>query len=194
LEEVVRTMGTVPAFPSGRPLTRADLESMPDDGHRFELVDGVLVMSPSPRPLHQRAVARLLAALTLTCPADMEVLPAPVDVILADDTVLIPDVIVGMRENFTLRGLEGPPVLAVEVHSPSTRLVDLELKRAKLEEAGCPNYWLVDPDIPTLRCLALRNRRYVETHSLAGEEFAELAEPYPIRLSPESLVNPYGID
>ena len=77
---------------------------------------------------------------------------------------------------------------------PRGDTVHLELKRAKLEEAGCPHYWLVDPDIPTLRCLALRNRRYVETHSLAGEEFAELAEPYPIRLSPESLVNPYSID
>ncbi len=187
-------MVSVPAFPSGRPLTRADLESMPDDGHRFELVDGVLVMSPSPRPLHQRAVARLLAALTAQCPTDLEVLPAPVDVILADDTVLIPDVIVGRRANFTRSGLAGPPVLAVEVHSPSTRLVDLELKRARLQEAGCPHYWLVDPDIPTLRCLALRDGRYVETHSLAGEEFAELAEPYPVRLSPDGLVNPYGID
>lgn len=141
-------MEAIPAFSSGRPLTKADLESMPDDGHRFELVDGVLVMSPSPRPLHQRAVARLLVALTRNCPADLEVLPAPVDVVLADDTVLIPDVIVGKRENFTLRGLDGPPVLAIEVHSPSTRLVDLELKRARLELAGCPHYWLVDPDTP----------------------------------------------
>ncbi|MFD1044995.1 Uma2 family endonuclease [Kibdelosporangium lantanae] len=167
---------------------------MPDDGHRFELVDGVLVMSPSPRPLHQRAVARLLAALTQNCPADLEVLPAPVDVILADDTVLIPDVVVGRRENYSTRGLEGPPVLAIEVHSPSTRLVDLELKRARLQEAGCPHYWLVDPDIPTLRCLTLRGGVYEVTYSLAGPEFADLAEPYPVRLSPDALVNPYGID
>lgn len=185
-------MEIVPAFPSGRPLTWADLEAMPDDGHRYELVDGVLVMSPSPRPVHQRAVARLLAALTPNCPRDLEVLPAPVDVVLADDTVLIPDVVVGRRADFTERGLIGAPVLAVEVHSRSTRLVDLELKRARLEIARCPNYWLVDPTVPSLRCLVLGESGYVEAVFVEGAEFAELDQPYPVRLSPANLVNAYG--
>jgi Uma2 family endonuclease len=184
-------MGTVPTFPSGRPLTWADLEAMPDDGHRFELVDGVLLMSPSPRPLHQRAVARLLAALTPGCPRELEVLPAPVDVVLAEDTVLIPDVVVGLRSEFTEHGLMGPPVLAVEVLSPSTRLIDIELKRARLQEARCPHYWIVDPGVPALRCLTLTPDGYVETHSVHGAEFVELDQPYPVRISPASLVTPY---
>ncbi|HEX3790488.1 MAG TPA: hypothetical protein VHW44_21665 [Pseudonocardiaceae bacterium] len=49
---------------------------MPDDGYRYELVDGVLLMSPAPRPVHQRVVARLLVALTSGCPREWEVLPA----------------------------------------------------------------------------------------------------------------------
>lgn len=104
-------MGHVPVFSHthAASLTRADLESLPDDGYRYELVDGVLLMSPSPRPVHQRAVARLLAALGENCPREMEVLPAPVDVELAEDTVLIPDVVVGLRERFGERGLVGLP-------------------------------------------------------------------------------------
>jgi Uma2 family endonuclease len=90
-------MGVVPVSPQGRPLTWADLETFPDDGYRYELVDGALLMSPSPRPVHQRVVARLLGALTPGCPRDWEVLPAPVDVVLADDTVLIPDVVIGFQ-------------------------------------------------------------------------------------------------
>ena len=95
-------MERVRSFSQGRPLTWADLESFDDDGYRYEIVDGTLLMSPSPRPLHQRVVARLLTVLGEHCPRDLEVLPAPVDVVLADDTVLIPDVVVGRRaENRT---------------------------------------------------------------------------------------------
>ncbi|MEJ2856450.1 MULTISPECIES: Uma2 family endonuclease [unclassified Saccharothrix] len=181
--------GVPPAFASGRPLTWVDLESMPDDGRRYELVDGVLLVSPSPRPVHQRAVARLVIALTAVCPPDWEVLPAPVDVVLAEDTVFIPDVVVGDRSAFTSRALIGPPVLAVEVHSPRTRLVDLELKRAKLEESGCPHYWLVDPDLPALRCLALRDGVYEEVAVSEGATVVELDEPFRVRLSALSLVS-----
>ncbi|GAA0606531.1 Uma2 family endonuclease [Kutzneria viridogrisea] len=185
-------MGTVPAFPHGMPLTRADLEAMPDDGHRYELVDGTLIMSPSPRPLHQRIVARLVIALTMNCPAHLEVLPAPVDVVLADNTVLIPDVVVGRRSDFTTSHLAGIPELAIEVLSPSTRLVDLELKRARLQEAGCPNYWLIDPELPELRCLALRGGVYSQVLTAVGDEIIEVSAPFTVSLSPGQLVAPYG--
>ncbi|WP_216216340.1 Uma2 family endonuclease [Amycolatopsis aidingensis] len=185
-------MGSVPPFPHGRPLTKADLEAIPDDGHRYELVDGVLVMSPSPRPVHQRAVARLLELLGRSCPRWLEVLPAPVDVVLAEDTVLIPDVIVARREDFTDRALVGPPVLAVEVLSRSTRLVDLQLKRAKLAEAGCPHYWVVDPDEPSVRCFVRQDDQLVVRTTVVGTETAELDEPYPVQVSAQSLVSTYS--
>ncbi|WP_229052029.1 Uma2 family endonuclease [Aeromicrobium sp. Leaf350] len=78
----------VPAVPSrGRPFTRADLESLPDDGRRYELLDGVLVVSPAPRVSHQIASARLFTMLQdAAAPAGLLALYAPVDVALADDT------------------------------------------------------------------------------------------------------------
>ncbi|WP_425484887.1 Uma2 family endonuclease [Amycolatopsis anabasis] len=148
-------------------------------------------MSPSPRPVHQRAVSRLLEALTRNCPRWLEVLPAPVDVMLAEDTVFIPDVVVGDRDAFTERGLVGPPELAVEVLSRSTRLVDLELKRAKLAEAGCPNYWIVDPDEPSMLVFVRRGDEYVQHAKLIGTESADLDQPYPVQVSPASLVSAY---
>jgi Uma2 family endonuclease len=181
-----------PGFPPGRSLTRTDLEAMPHDGHRYELVDGVLVVSPSPRPLHQRAIARLMGVLEPSCPSAHEVLPAPVDVVLADDCVLIPDVVVGRREDFTEQALVGPPLLAIEVLSPRTKHFDLELKRAKFAEAGCPHYWVVDPNEPHVRCWALDGGEdYVEIASVSGEQPLQLTEPFSILLRPADLVSPF---
>jgi Uma2 family endonuclease len=165
---------------------------MPHDGHRYELVNGILIVSPSPRPLHQRAIARLMSVLEPTCPLAFEVLPAPVDVVLAEDSVLIPDVVVGRREDFTQQALVGPPVLAVEVLSPRTKHFDLHLKRARFAEAGCPHYWVVDPDEPRVWCWALGSGPdYIEVASAGGEEVLRLAEPFPVDFRPIELVTPY---
>lgn len=184
-------MGTVPVFPHGEQLTRRDLESIDDDGHRYELVDGVLLMSPSPRPLHQRVVARVLAAVTTACPRDYEALPAPVDVVLADNTVLVPDVVVGHRKDYTERALVGVPVLAVEVISPSSRLIDTQLKRARLAESGCPNYWLIDPTSATLHCLTLHDGEYQTVAEISGDDTLNLTDPYPVALNPAKLIADY---
>jgi len=184
-------MGTVPVFGHREPLTRSDLESITDDAHRYELVDGVLLMSPSPRPLHQRVVARVLAAVVPGCPRDCEALPAPVDVVLAEDTVLIPDVVVGRRADYTERALVGVPVLSVEVISPSSRLIDTKLKRAKLAEAGCPHYWIVDPYVPSVLCLTLRDGEYVTAAEAKADHGIELDVPFPVSLVAEDLVSDY---
>ncbi|TVT06136.1 Uma2 family endonuclease [Amycolatopsis bartoniae] len=178
-------------FGHREPFTRRDLESIADDGHRYELVDGVLLMSPSPRPLHQRVVARVLAAVSRNCPADCEALPAPVDVVLADDTVLIPDVVVGRRGDYTERALVGVPVLAVEVISPSSRLIDTELKRARLAAAGCPNYWLVDPYVPDVLCLSLAGDAYVTLAKASHDQPIAVDQPFPVTLNPAELVSDY---
>ena len=70
---------------------------------------------------------------------------APFAVGLADDTEVQPDILVAPRAQFTERDLPAPPLLAVEVLSPSTRRVDLLLKRDRYEEAGIASYWIVDP-------------------------------------------------
>jgi Uma2 family endonuclease len=169
-------------LPFGRPLTRADLETMPDDGHRYELIDGVLIVSPGPRLRHQTVVGNLHLLLRAGCPSDLQVLFAPFAVALADDTEVQPDLLVAPRAQFTEKELPGPPLLAIEVLSPSTRRVDLLLKRDRLQSAGVPSYWLVDPDALTVTVLELRDGTYVESAVVEGDMPYDVANPYPIQI------------
>ena len=152
-------MGTVTTLPRSRPLTRADLDTMPDDGHRYELIDGVLIVTPAPSATHQTVVLELAVLLRARSPSDQKVFIAPFDVALADDTIMQPDVLVARRSDLTERDLPAAPVLAVEVLSPSTRRIDLTLKLSRLAAAGCPHYWVVDPIEPALNGLAAPRRR-----------------------------------
>jgi Uma2 family endonuclease len=181
-------METVTTLPRSRPLTRADVETMPDDGHRYELVDGTLVVTPAPSRQHQRAVRNLVVVLTQACPGAFEVLPAPFDVALSDDTVLQPDVLVARRTDFTDRGLPTAPLVAIEVLSASTRRIDLMLKRSRYEAAGCPSYWVIDPDEPSLTAWQLRGGEYVEVAHVVGDQEFEAVTPYPVRIIPARLV------
>lgn len=174
-------------LPRGRALTHRDLDSMPDDGHRYELLDGVLVVSPAPRFRHQDAVGRLFKSLDAAASGDLKVLFAPFDVLLADDTVIQPDLLVAPRKAFTDRDLPGPPLLAVEVLSPSTRGIDLMLKKERLQRAGCPHYWVVDPDEPSITAWTLVDGAYVEVARATGEDPFDVSEPLAVRLTPSSL-------
>ena len=181
-------MEAVTQLPRGREFTRSDLERMPDDGHRYELIDGSLVVTPAPKPLHQRAAFRLARLLDDACPSELEVLMAPLDVVLGANTVLQPDVLVARRDDFTERDLPTAPLLAVEVISPSTRLVDRNLKRARYEAAGCPSYWVVDPDVPSLTAWDLVEGAYVEVAAVVGVETFESRLPFPVSVTPSDLV------
>jgi Uma2 family endonuclease len=178
-----------PGLPFGRPLVRADLDDLPDDGHRYELIDGVLVVSPGPQLPHQDAVGNLHLLLRAACPPELKVVLAPFPVALADDTEVQPDLIVAPRDQFTRRELPGPPLLAVEVLSPSTRRIDLLLKRDRLQAAGVTSYWLVDPDEPSLTVLELVDGRYVETAAGTGADVVEVRRPFPLRVVPAALLD-----
>ena len=182
-------MSTVTTLPRSRPLTYEDLAAMPDDGHLYELIDGTLIVSPAPGMRHQRAVTRLWALLDAVCPPDLEVFVARFDVVLAPDTVLEPDVLVAHHADLTEKNLPAPPALAVEVLSPSTRRVDLLLKRSRLEAAGCPSYWVVDPDEPRLIAWELRGGSYERVADVRGDEPFEARVPYPVTVVPAALVS-----
>jgi Uma2 family endonuclease len=181
-------MEAVTLLPHGRALTRADLDTMPDDGHRYELIDGSLVVSPGPTPRHQLAVTRLVLTLAGAAPDGIDVLAARLDVALSDSTVLQPDVVVAPRSAFGERDLPTAPLLAVEVLSPSTRLIDLNTKRIAYEEAGCASYWVVDPAVPSLVAWELVGSRYVEVAHVVGDEPAELDLPFPVVVTPSAMV------
>ncbi len=181
-------MEPVTTLPRSRPLTYEDLATMPDDGHRYELIDGVLIVSPAPLTRHQRAVGNLHLLLRADTPAEYEVFLAPTDVVLARDTVLQPDLVVARRADLTERNLPAAPVLAVEVASPSTMLIDLNLKKARLEAAGCAHYWVVDPAGATIRVWDLADEVYVPGGAAAGEESLGVARPWPMTIVPAELL------
>jgi Uma2 family endonuclease len=178
----------VPWRPSG-PLTRDDLARMPNDGHRYELVDGALIMTPGPSLRHQTVVVNLLVQLKAACPRDLQVLVAPFDVVIAPDTVMQPDLLIAHREDFGERELPMAPLLAVEVLSPSTRRIDLMLKWSRLEAAGCPAYWVVDPDTPSLIAWEMRDGAYAQVAKVTGDEVARLRLPFDVSVVPADLTS-----
>lgn len=180
-------MNSVTALPRSRPLTRADLETMPDDGHRYELVDGALIVTPAPSYRHQGAVGELHLLLRQSCPAELVVLMAPFAVALAPDTELQPDLLVARRSDMTPRELPGAPLLAVEVLSPSTRRIDLTLKRSRLESARCPSYWVLDPELVELTAWELLDDAYVEVASVRGDETWTCERPFAVTVSARAL-------
>jgi Uma2 family endonuclease len=177
-----------------RPFTRADLEDVPDDSrYRHEIIDGVLIVSAAPGRIHQRAVGRLYRRLDDACTPEFEVLIAPFAVGLAEDTEMQPDILVARQDQLTDRELLGPPALAVEVLSPSTRLIDLNVKRARFERAGTRSFWVVDPVARPAEArlviweLADEGRYRQVAEVIGGEKFtAEL--PYPVSVVPAELV------
>ncbi len=181
-------MTVMTTLPWGRELTRDDLDALPDDGHRHELLDGVLIMSPAPGRRHQRALARLHLLMAAAAPAELEVLFAPFDVILARDTILEPDLLIAARSAFTDRDLPGPPLLAVEILSPSTRRFDLLLKKARFEAAGCPSYWVIDPDEPSIIAWDLVDGTYAETAHVRGADTFRARSPFAVEFRPNDLV------
>lgn len=171
------------------PLTRRDLDEMPDDGHRYELIDGVLIVTPAPSYGHQSVSGQLHLALVAACPPDQKVLYAPFDVAISDDTIMQPDLLVARRSDFTRRDLPTAPLLALEILSPSTRRIDMTLKLARFEAAGCASYWVVDPLEPSLTAWELRADRYVEIAHVTGDDVFEATMPFAVRIVPSALID-----
>ena len=182
-------MSTATGLPRGRPLTRTDLADMPEDGHRYELIDGTLIVSPAPRTRHQQVVVELVTLLRPLVPEELQLLVAPYDVVLADDTVIQPDLLIARREDLTESDLPAPPVLAIEVLSPSTRGLDLLLKRERLQRAGCAHYWVIDPDQPAITAWSLDAAgRYGDPVRASGAEEFRAESPVPLTVRPEDLL------
>jgi Uma2 family endonuclease len=132
-------------------------------------------------------VGELHLLLRLACPPQLQVLLAPFDVALAGDTVMQPDLLVARRRDLTHRDLPTSPVLAVEVLSPSTRRIDLLLKRSRFEAAGCPAYWVIDPQEPSITAWELDDDAYGEPMSATGAVALHLTAPFEVTVVPAKL-------
>jgi Uma2 family endonuclease len=175
---------TVPS----RPLTRADWEARPETMHREELLDGELVVMDAPRMIHQDMAAGLYDAVKAAAPPGIKVRFSPVAVHISDRIILEPDLVVGPTEIFEPRGLERPPLLAVEILSPTTRRRDQFRKFAWLQEFGCRHYWLADPDEPSVATWELVDGTYHEAGEAAGEETLRVERPFPVEIVPQRLL------
>ena len=182
---------TAPDVWSGqdRALTVEDMENMPDDEFRYELDDGVLIASPVPSYLHQRVVFRLAQVLDAACPPEFEVLPG-VGVNINRYQHRVPDLAVVRADSLGTVFQERPPVLAVEVASPRTRLYDRNRKKDVYEQFGVVSYWIVDPDPgrPELTVFELRDGTYQRAAGVAGDEAFRAARPFPVTVTPSALV------
>ena len=137
-----------------REWTVDDLQDMPDDGNRYEIIDGELFVSPSPILPHQEAIALLHRLLTdyLRVQRIGHAFFAPADISYSRTTVVQPDVFVvplvnGRRPNTFLAA--GRLLIAAEVSSPSTARLDRVKKRALFRREGVAEYWIVDLDART---------------------------------------------
>jgi Uma2 family endonuclease len=183
-------MTTAEPWPEpGQLFTVDDLGRMPDDGRRYEVVDGVLVVSPAPRIPHQEVSSELLVQLRQACPAGLSAISAP-GVRMSDDTELIPDLVVIPRDQLNGRRVTRPPLLVVEIQSPSTALFDLNTKKAVYERFSIGSYWVVIPDVdqPELIAFELRGGRYQQVAHVTGGRPFRAERPFPIEVVPARLV------
>jgi Uma2 family endonuclease len=128
--------------------TTDDLDALPEDGVRRELLDGVLLVSPSPTDIHQIIAMRLGVALEDSCPAEFQVTQG-VEVRLNKSRSFIPDVLVATDEAARRRSRLYSPhevVLAVEIVSPTSQSMDRITKPALYAGAGIPYYWMIETD------------------------------------------------
>lgn len=145
--------------------THKDYLTLPDNGHQYEIVDGVLYMSPSPSRWHQDAVLQLALYLKqfVSSHQSGKVFIAPFDVELDFKTVVQPDILVVLNANshiITDNGIIGAPDLVVEVASPGTASYDRNQKLNLYERAGIQEYWIVDVMAHTVEVLILSNGKY----------------------------------
>ncbi len=162
-------------------LTYDDYAALPDDGRRYELYEGELVMTPAPRPRHQQVIGNLYLVMVEHVRARGlgEVFLSPIDVILSRITVLQPDLVYIERAQLgvvTDRAIESAPTLVVEVLSPSSNARDRGIKQALYAQHGVPYYWIVDPAARTVDALGLAGDSYAAVARLDG--------PTPVALPP----------
>jgi Uma2 family endonuclease len=155
--------------------TYDDYAAMPEDGKRYQIVDGVLFMSPSPDTRHQDTVGAIFVYLRDHAIRNEvgKVYIAPLDVELNPKTVVQPDVLVILHahlERISDKRVIGAPDLVVEVASPGTTGFDRRQKQDAYAHAGVPEYWIVDPASHTLELLILEDAAYRSLGIFEGQQ------------------------
>jgi Uma2 family endonuclease len=161
------------------PWTEADYLALPEDNRRIELLDGALLMSPSPAGPHQRLSSRLWMALERARPDGMGVFEA-VNVRLGTGRILIPDLAVVRHDGIDFTVLDAAEIaLAIEIVSPGSIAVDRAIKPRLYAEAGIPHYVRIELPGPTASLGRLVGERYVVSEA---EPFLRMQDPFPTEI------------
>ena len=141
-----------------------DYKSLPEsDTKRYELIEGELIVVPSPSTYHQRIAGNLEYILREFVRRYNlgYIYDAPCDVVLSEENVLQPDILFITRERseiITEENIQGPPDLVIEILSPSTAERDRTHKRTLYARHGVREYWIVDPDERTIKIMILKEK------------------------------------
>lgn len=169
-------------------LTADDLLAMPDDGNRYELLDGEVYQLNPPVLKHQYISAGLMGWLLRARGAGYGVVfHAPVGVVFPDGSKAEPDLVFVLSAHRSILAddaVRGVPDFIVEIISPSTRQRDVTVKYRIYERNGVPHYWVCDPDAETIVAYALgADGRYRQAASWGRDDtlvcplFPEITQP-----------------
>ncbi|QDO86904.1 Uma2 family endonuclease [Ornithinimicrobium ciconiae] len=157
------------------------------DDMTVQLIEGELIVSPSPGVAHQVVSGELFAVLRSAVPSHLRVLAAPLDLRAGERTVVQPDLMVVPRSLVEGSEVTDAPVLAVEILSPSSRGTDLVRKPEVLGRFGVEHYWVVDPLHPAIRAFRLVDGTYESGQIVAGDDLFETEQPFPVNFRPGDL-------
>jgi Uma2 family endonuclease len=180
----------IPAAHFG-PWTEQDLLAMPDDGQRYELVEGSLVVSPAPASLHQYAADQLVQLLKGAAPPHLVAVGAA-GVRIPGNNFLVPDVLVANKAAVLANNtaLEADLVqLVVEIVSPGSIFKDTTTKPLIYAGGGIPNFWRVELNGPSIIAFHLENGFYKEVASAQAGELLMATEPFAVNINPATLVS-----
>lgn len=157
--------------------TYQDYLKTPDD-KRYELIEGELIMTPSPIPYHQwlsknleYEVERFVREKGLG-----KVFDAPCDVYLDEEIVVQPDILFISRERGNIIGeknIQGAPDLVIEILSEATAYADLVKKKKIYERFGVKEYWIVDPQEKTIEIYARQGKDFAVTKTYSEKDTLE---------------------
>jgi Uma2 family endonuclease len=173
-------------------LTYEDYKACPEDGQRYEILEGDIAVTPTPVPRHQELVLRLVLVLHrwIEQGAGGKVYLSPLTVLLADDTVVEPDLFWIAPRSIAVIGediVRGAPDLVVEVLSPSTASRDRGTKAKVYAKFGVREYWLIDLSGESVTILVLRGKRFRPHASGTGHRPLESALDPALKLVPAEL-------
>ena len=156
------------------PWTYEDYLAFPEDGKRYEIIEGDYHMSPAPRTRHQDISGNLFSLLKVYFKGTKKgrVFAAPTDVILSDINIVQPDLLVILAARtsiITEKNIQGAPDLVIEILSETTRKTDEVVKKKLYERYGVLEYWIVDPELALVKIYRLTDGRYAKAEEVAEE-------------------------